>query len=72
MELGLHLLEEQVGRQLDSIGFPRHELAAENVLAAIRLDILNLQAEEERKLLNASILAGRSGLLAETVELEIA
>ena len=72
MELRPEILEERVGRQLDSIGFPRHELAAENILAAIRLDLLDLRAEEQRRLLNASIVAGRSGLLANTVELGVA
>jgi hypothetical protein len=62
--------EQKAGVLLDDLGFPRDEWAAENVLAAIRLEVLVLaNAEEERRLLGASIVAGRSGLVAAEIEL---
>ena len=69
MELTITQLEQTVASELESIGFPLHELAAENVLAAIRLNILEANsAEQERRILNASILAGRCGLLESAIE----
>lgn len=72
MELRAIELEEEAGRLLDDLDFPRDELAAENVLAAIRLDLLVLEAEEARRVLRASIVAERSGLLRQVVVLEVA
>lgn len=57
-------LEELAGSALDAVNFPRHELASENILAAIRIEELQLgNAEAERKILEASIQANRPGLL---------
>lgn len=73
MELRTLEIEREAGRLLDGLGFPRDELAAENVLAALRLEILELEAEEARRVLGASIVAQRSGLLlSNAVVLEVA
>lgn len=61
-------LEREVAEQFATIGFPVHELIGENILAAMRLDILTFDnAEQERRILTASIAAGRSGILPKVI-----
>jgi hypothetical protein len=73
MELRTIQIEEEAGRLIDDLRLPRDVLAAENVLLAIRLDLLDLTIEEERQVLNTSIVAQRPGLLLQNVvEWEVA
>lgn len=76
MESRILEAERDAGRLLDELSLPRHELAAENILAAIRLEVLTIrslanerQEELQRQILNGSILAQRSGLLHKHVSL---